>query len=141
MVWPLTQQANTENLEESTSSPSLARQDLFTALTLLNSVILSANAAGGAVVTDGFNKILTQQIPNNLNMTGNIALQPGTGWVTVNNVLNIEPQTVAQLEANERIPVLGDVVVISDADAGAPAVCFYDGEDWRKLPFSTLTVL
>jgi hypothetical protein len=141
MVWPIAQQANTENLEESTSSPSLARQDLYTALTLLNSAILSANEANGAVVTDSFNKIAAQQIPNNLNMTGNIALQPGTGWVTVSNVLNIAPQTVAQLEANERIPELGDVIVVLDADAGAPAVCFYDGENWRKLPFSTLSVL
>jgi hypothetical protein len=141
MVWPVNQQANTSNIDSAVKSPQLARQDLFNALVLLNQVIASANGSSGAVITNTFNKINPQQLPNNIAMLGNISLQPDTGWVNIQSVLNISPQTTEQLEASALTPELGDVVIVSDADAGSPAVCFYDGTDWRKLPFSTLSVL
>lgn len=140
MVWP-NNSANLLNLDSSTDNPSLARQDIYDAFVLLNDIIASQNAAYGAVVTDGFNKISADQIPNNVNITGNLSLEPSAKWVTINNVLNLAPQTAAQIAASSVVPQLGDIMLCSDGDAGAPCIVFHDGTDWKKLAFSTLSVL
>jgi hypothetical protein len=140
MVWP-TSSANLSNVNSATDSPSLARQDIYDAFSLLNGIIASQNTAYGAVVTNGFNKIDAEQLPNNISTSGNLSLEPGAKWVTINNILNLAPQTTAQIAAMEAIPQLGDMMLCSDGDAGAPCIIFHDGTDWKKLPFSGLSVL
>lgn len=140
MVWP-TSSANLLNVDSATDSPTLARQDIYDAFTLLNAIIASQNTANGAVVTNGFNKIDAEQIPNNISVTGNLSLEPSAKWVTINNVLNLAPQTAAQIAASSVVPQLGDIMLCSDGDAGAPCIVFHDGTNWKKLAFSGLSVL
>ena len=141
MAWPTGQQATTSNLDNGADNPALARIDLYEALVLLNQIIASQNSAFGAVVTDGTNKISGSQIPNVIQMGGNISLEPTGKRINIKNLLNLNPLTTAQLNALTIDLFLGDVVLVSDADAGAPAVCFYTGTGWKKLPFSSLSDL
>lgn len=141
MVWPTGSQVTRDNLNAGSDNPSLARVDLYTALGYLNDIIASENTALGAVVTDAFNKISSDQIPNNVLITNNLSLEPSTKWVSVKNVLNLVPLTTAQLNALANTWQLGDIAVISDADSGNPAICFYDGTNWKKMPFSSLSTL
>ena len=140
MVWPTGQQATTDNLDSSTDNPSFARIDLYNALVMLNAMIASQNTGNGAVVTDAFNKILSDQIPNNIDIVGNLNLRPTSNRVGIRNLLNIEPKTAAEIALVE-LPQVGDIMIASDGDAGNPAVCFYTGTEWRYLAFSSLTAL
>lgn len=140
MVWPTGQQAVTDNLDSSTDNPSYARIDLYNALVLLNTIISSKNTAEGAVVSDAFNKILSDQIPNNIDITGNLNLRPTSNRVGIRNLLNLEPKTAAEIAA-VATPQQGDIMIATDADAGNPAICFYTGTAWKYLAFSSLTSL
>jgi hypothetical protein len=141
MAWPTGQQVDTTNLDNGADNPALARIDLYQALVYLNQIIASQNQEFGAVVTDGTNKISGSQIPNVIQMGGSISLEPTGKRINIKNFLNLNALTTAQLNALTIDFFLGDVVLISDADSGSPAVCFYDGTDWKKLPLSGLSVL
>jgi hypothetical protein len=139
MVWPVDAEANLTNLNSGDGNPSLARIDLYNALVLLNDVIGSANEPAGALVLDNFGKINANMVPSTL--TGSISIEPPEQIVTLKYVLKIVPQTTAQLQAMTGPFLFGDIAMVSDADAGEPAVCFYDGTNWRKMPLSTLDTL
>jgi len=141
MAWPTGQQADRSNLNSGSDNPSLARIDLYNALGYVNDMIASENAASGVVVSNAFNKISSNQIPNNVQITGNLSLEPDTKWVSVKNILNVVPLTTSQLQALTISWQLGDIAIVSDADAGDPAIAFYDGTDWKYMPFSGLTTL
>lgn len=141
MTWPTGQQANRDNLSSGSDNPGLARIDLDQALEYLNDIIASQNTAYGAVVSNGFNQISSNQIPNNIQISGSLSLEPTNKWVSIKNVLNLVPLTTSQLAALTNEWQLGDMAMISDADAGDPAICFFDGTDWKKLPLGDMGVL
>ncbi len=140
MAFP-TSSAITSNLAAGTNSPALSRVDLYNALVLLNQIIESANQASGTCVLNGFGKIDSSMVPNFIQTTGELSLEPSDEIVTIKYIQRLVPQTTAQLQAMAGPFILGDIAVVSDADAGDPAICFYDGTDWKVLALSTLTAL
>jgi hypothetical protein len=144
MAWPTGSQVDTSNLSTSTANPSLARIDLNEAVTYLNTIIADANQPEGALVLDGFGLITTDKLPNVMQVTGNLSLEPTTTIVNVRDTLRLASKTQEQLEASTATYTVGDIMVISDAPDGAgtgPAVCFYDGTEWKFMLFSSLTTL
>lgn len=140
MAFPTTP-ANTTNLSAGTNNPALARVDLYNALVLLNDLIASANQANGACVLNGFGKIASSMVPNFIQTTGELSLEPSEQIVTIKYIQRLVPQTTAQLQAMTGPFILGDIAMVSDADSGNPAIAFYDGADWKYLAFSSLTAL
>lgn len=141
MVWPTGQQASTSNLDSSTDNPSLARLDLYDAVTYLNAIIASKNEADGACVLDSFGQIPTSQIPNTIEVVGNLALEPSTTIVNIKDTLRIEPKSMDQHAADTATHFAGDMKFITDAVDGAgtgPALAIYDGTDWKKILLSGL---
>lgn len=140
MAFP-TNSANQSNLETGTNNPALARVDLYNALGLLNNIIQSANQARGTCVLNAFGKIDSSMVPNFIQTAGELSLEPTDKVVTLKYIMRLVPQTTTQLQAMVGPFIVGDVAMVSDADAGAPAVCFYTGTGWKKLPFSSLSDL
>ena len=69
MAFP-TSQIDTTNLDSATDDPSLARADLFDAVTSLNSIIADANGNNGVVVANASGKITATKLPNTITATG-----------------------------------------------------------------------
>lgn len=144
MTWPTGQQADTSNLDSSTDNPSLARLDLYDALTYLNAIIASKNQPDGACVLDSFGEIPAGTIPNTLAVVGNMALEPSTTIVNIRDTLRLEPKSMDQHAADTATHFAGDMKFITDAVDGAgtgPALAIYDGTDWKKLLLSSLDTL
>ena len=143
-MFPSGQSAITTNLASGTNDPSLARINLYDALVLLNDIIDSENTSNGVLVLNSFGKITASMIPNTVNPSGEISLEPTDKVVNIKYIQRLVPQTVAQLEAMSTTFVSGDMAMVSDAPDGAstgPAVCFYNGTDWKFMLFSGLTTL
>jgi len=143
MAWPTGQQVPTDNLDSSTGNPSLARIDLYNAVLYLNAIIAAANEEYGPVVTNGFNKINTAQLPNVIAVEGDASLEPTTKIVTVKDTLRLNQRTTEQILAVTGSEI-GDVMMCNDAVDGAgtgPAICFWDGTEWKFMLLSGLTTL
>lgn len=134
MAFP-TAAISTTNVETSTADPSLARADINSAFTALNSIITEANAAGGVLVLDASGKVSATAMPNNINTSGSLSLSPATGRVEINDILNLTPLTTAQVSALSSST--GDVAYVSDGDTGSPCIAVYDGTDWKTLSLGT----
>lgn len=139
MTFPIGTQISTANLDSSDDDPSLARVDLYNAVVALNQLIASANAASGALVLDGNAKIPTINLPGTYQVTGNILLQPSLGVVSLQRVLRLQQTVVADLgTANGTTsPTAGDLVFLTDGDAGSPCLACYDGAKWCVVRLMT----
>jgi len=134
MAFPNTQ-ISTANLDSDADSPSLARADLYTAVTSLNTIIADANSADGVCVLNAAGTIDGDQMPVSVTPTGTLTLAPSTGVVKIENILRMQTQTTAQVEA--LTGTTGDVVYTTDGDAGQPCLAVYDGSNWRVVRFMT----
>jgi hypothetical protein len=137
MGWAISSNVITTNLDDATDSPAAARPDLKTALDELKNVIDGRNTANGVAGLDGSSKIFATQIPNEINSdTGTaLTLDPATGKVKIEEIINLAPQTVAQLNARTD-KVTGDVAYCSDGgddSAGVGCIAVYDGTEWRAV--------
>jgi hypothetical protein len=144
MAWPTGSQVDTSNLSTSTANPSLARIDLYNAVTYLNTIIADANEPEGALVLDGFGLITTDKLPNVMQVTGNLSLEPSTTIVNVRDTLRLASKTKAQIAASTATYTVGDMMIVTDATSGGgtgPAICFYNGTVWKYMLFSSLTTL
>ena len=132
---------STSNLSDGTKSPALARQDLYDALVELIAVIDGRNTANGVAGLDASSKILNTQLPNTITSSAaqDLLLDPNTDKVNIEHILNLNPQTVAQLEGRTDVAE-GDVAVCSDGDAGVLCLAVASGEtdsagnpEWRRI--------
>ena len=135
MAFPSTA-ISTANLDAGTDDPSLARADLLTAVTDLNSIITEANTAGGVVVLTSSGKIGTSQVPNTISATGTQVLSPSNGVVNIQNVLRLSTLTTARANALTT-NTTGDIAMISDGDTGSLCVAVYDGTNWKRIALGT----
>lgn len=124
----------------STSDPSLARADLLTAVEYINTIIDEKNTANGVVVALGDGMISPTLMPQTISPTGQLTLAPSNGFVKVEDILRLQLIPTAVLK-NVADVVAGDIALSSDADSGNPAICFYDGTDWRYMPIASWTVV
>jgi hypothetical protein len=137
MTFPTGTQISTTNLDSADDDPSLARIDLFNLVVAVNALIASANQAQGVAVLDGSGKIPNANLSGYLNLTGDISLRPSTGLVNVRNVIRMNQISVDQLGTalGTDLPSAGDIVFLTDGDAGQPCLACYDGSAYRIIRF------
>jgi hypothetical protein len=132
MAWITNSNISTANLDADTDSPLSARPDIKAAL---DELIVAGNARGaanGVASLDGDTLVPNTQLPNTLISSGsnNLTLDPGSGKVAIQDILNLNPRTVAQL--NALTSAEGDVAYVSN-DTDGKALAVYDGSNWKKL--------
>jgi hypothetical protein len=139
MTFPTGTVINTTNLDSADDDPSLARADLYAAVVALNQLIASENTALGVLVLNGSGKIAATYLPNNYTVSGNIAMTPSTGVVTLNRVLRLTQTVTADLgtATGTSSPVAGDLIYLTDGDAGQPCLGVYDGSAWKVVRLMT----
>lgn len=133
MAWGNASNVSTTNLDSSADDPNLARADLEAALDELTAVINGRGSSNGVASLDSSTKVPAAQLPDTLTSSvgNNIILQPDTTRVAVQDILNLNPKTVAQLTALSAIE--GDVAYCSDGDSGSKCIAVYNGTDWKVI--------
>mgnify|MGYP003647539048 CR=1 FL=1 len=133
MAWANVNNVTTTHLDSATDDPSQARVELYNALIELRAVINGRNTASGIAPLDANSLIPGANLPNTFSTTtsNNLVLQPDTGRVAVQDILNLTPLTVAQLNALTAIE--GDVAYCSDGNSGTECVAVYNGTDWKVV--------
>ena len=134
MAWGNAGNVVTTNLDAGTDDPSLARADLKAALDELSAVIGGRGTASGVASLDTGTKIPNTQLPNTIvSSVGNdLTLDPDTDRVNIENLCNLNPQTVAELNAVSS-PVEGDVAYCSNGNSGSKCLAVYDGSNWKVV--------
>ena len=140
MTFPTGQVIPTTNLSASTAKPSDARADLLTAVETINTIVADAGSAYGVVVLDGSGQVDSSQLPSQYAPNDDLVLAPTTSIVKIQDILRLQQLTKANILAITG-SVVGDVVMATDAAAGDPAVCFFDGTNWKYLALSSLTTV
>jgi hypothetical protein len=139
MAWANSSNVVTTNLDSGTDSPAAARGDIKNAFDELTAVIDGRNTANGVPGLDASSKISAAQLPDELNSStsADLTLDPNTGKVKIEEIVNLKPQTVAQLNARSDAAE-GDVAYCSDGgtdSGGAPCLAVYTGSSWRTIDF------
>ena len=131
MAWGNAGNVITTNLDNDADDPSLARADLEAALNELKAVINGRNTTNGVAGLDTNGLIPNTVLPNTIiSSVGNdLTLDPDTDKVLIQDIINLNPQTVAQLNARTDAAE-GDVAYCSDGDAGSKCIAVYNGTNW-----------
>ena len=134
MAWGDSTNIVTTNLDAGTDSPAAARPDLKAALDELTLVIDGRAQANGVAPLNASSKILATYLPDELNSSSGTALtlDPATGKVNIEEIVNLAPQTLAQLNARTD-KAEGDVAYCSNGDAGSKTLAVYDGSNWKVV--------
>jgi hypothetical protein len=134
MTWGTAGNISTTNLDAASDSPANARADLKAALDEIVSIINGRNAANGVPGLDASSKISAAQLPDEINSssTNPLTLDPATGKVKIEDVLNLNPQTLSQLNARTD-KVEGDVAYCSNGNSGSKTLAVYDGSAWKVV--------
>lgn len=134
MAWADSNNVVTTNLDAGTDSPAAARPDLKAALDELILVIDGRGTANGVAPLNASTKISATYLPDELNTTAltDLTLDPSTGKVKIEEILNLQPQTVAQLNGRTD-QAEGDVAYCSNGDAGSKCIAVYNGTDWKVV--------
>ena len=132
MGWATSSNVSVINLTNATDSPASARPDLKAALEELINVINGRNTANGVAGLNASSKITASQIPDEINSSSatNLTLDPATGKVKLEEILNLAPQTVSQLNARTD-QAQGDVAYCTDGNSSSPCLAIYNGTDWK----------
>jgi hypothetical protein len=132
MGWATSSNVSVINLTNATDSPASARPDLKAALEELINVINGRNTANGVAGLNASSKITASQIPDEINSSSatNLTLDPATGKVKLEEILNLAPQTVSQLNARTD-QAAGDVAYCTDGNSSSPCLAIYNGTDWK----------
>ena len=133
MAWITVSNISTDNLNNDSDSPLSARPDLKAAL---DELIVAGNARGqadGVASLDSSTLVPNTQLPNTLISSGsnNLTLDPGSGKVAIQDILNLNPRTVAQL--NALTSAEGDIAYCSNGAAGNKTIAVYDGSNWKVI--------
>jgi len=132
MAFPTGTVIPTANLDAGTDSPASARADLLETVQAVNSIIASANGNNGVCVLGGGGKLPNTVWPTSITCTGTQIINPSEGIVNIRDVLRLQAQTTADIEALVD-PVAGDLAYASDGAGGSPCIAFYNGTDWVRI--------
>jgi hypothetical protein len=134
MAWATLGNVTTTHLDSETDSPSQARGELYSALLELQNVIQGRGTANGVASLDTNTKVPNTQLPDTLiSSTGNdLTVTPNTERLVLENILNLNPLTVTQVNAISS-PVEGDCVYCSNGDTGSACLAVYNGTDWKVV--------
>ena len=147
MAWATAANVITTNLDSNTDSPAAARVDIKAALDELIIVINGRGQSLGVAPLNSSTKIDATYLPDEINSSSSTALtlDPATGKVKLEEILNLKPQTVAQLNARTDI-AQGDVAFCSDGDTGSECLAVAVTEDssaggtpvWKRIAITTV---
>ena len=133
MAWPAN--ANnivTTNLDAGTDNPASARPNLKAALDEITNLINGRNQASGVAGLDASSKISAAQLPDEINSSSstNLTLDPTTGVVVVEDVVQLNPVAYAALPAS---PAKGQIAFLITDGAGASKnkPIYHNGSSWR----------
>lgn len=136
MTWGNSANIDTTNLDSGTDSPASARADLKAALDELTSVIDGRGAASGVAPLNASSKIAATYLPDEINSASgnNLTLDPDTSIVKIENIIHLQPQTTAQLNAQSGLSE-GMLAFCSDAgdSAGVGIPVYYTGGQWKSM--------
>ncbi len=133
MAFPTGVTIPTANLDAATDSPASARADLLSLTENTNLIIGSYDSADGICALDSSGLVVATKLPNALQSSSgnNITLNPNTEIVKINNVLELTPRTVAQL--NALTVAEGTIAYCSNGNAGAKCIAVYDSSAWKVV--------
>ena len=134
MAWANPANIVTTNLDDATDSPASARADLKAALDELSTVINGRNTANGVPGLDASSKLSAAQLPDEINSSSStdLTLDPNTGKVNIEEILQLKPQTLSELNARTDKEA-GDLAYCSNGNAGATTLAVYDGSNWKVV--------
>jgi hypothetical protein len=134
MGWGTSSNVSTTNLDDASDSPAAARPDIKAAFDELITVIDGRNTANGVAGLDGTSKIIAAQLPDEINSTSatDLTLDPATGKVNIEEILQLKPQTLSELNARTDQEA-GDLAYCSNGNAGATTLAVYDGSNWKVV--------
>ena len=122
----------TGNLNDATDSPASARADIKSAFDDLQTIIDSYDDASGIAALDSGGKIVNTKLPDTIisSSSANLTLDPNTSMVKIQNFINLNPVSFANLPAS---PVKGDIAFLTTDGAGATQdqPCYYNGTRWN----------
>ena len=130
MAWATSSNVSTTNLDAGTASPAAARADIKVAFDELKIVIDGRNTANGVAPLDAASLIPAANLPNEINSSSGqaLTLDPSSGKVNLEEILNLKPQTVAQLNARTDI-ARGDIAFCTNGSAGTECLAVAVTED------------
>lgn len=142
MGWATVGNVVTTNLDSGTDNPAAARPDIKNAFDELKNVINGRGTASGVAPLDASSVINAIYLPDEINSSsGNpLTIDPASGKVKLEEILNLKPQTAAQLNARTD-QASGDVAYCSDGgddSAGVGCIAVYDGNDWRAVQLGSV---
>lgn len=125
----------TTNVDAATDSPASARADIKSAFDQINGITDSFDSASGIAALDSSGLIVNTKLPDTLvsSSGNNLTITPNTNVLKVNNIVELTPRTVAQL--NALTGVEGQIAYCSDGNAGAKCLAVYDGSNWKVVAF------
>jgi hypothetical protein len=134
MGWATSSNVSTNNLDDATDSPASARADIKTAFDELKNVIDGRDTANGVAGLNASSKISAAQLPDEINSTTStdLTLDPSTGKVNIEEILQLKPQTLTELNARSDKEE-GDLAYCSNGNSGAKTLAVYDGSNWKVV--------
>ena len=142
MAWGNPANVTTVNLDSAGDDPSLARAEIYAALLELQAVIGGRNTASGVAPLDASSLVPAANLPDTLvsSSGNNLLLNPATGVVGINYLLNLTDKTVANLEALTPVPNM--IAICSNGDGGGYCLAVYTGDNdvgtgdpiWYRVP-------
>jgi len=139
-AFPSSTTLTTDNLDNATDSPASARTEIKDSIDAVSDIIASYDQTSGIAALDSSGKIANTKLPSTLvTSSGNLVLDPSTDVVEIQNILQLTPQTTAQLTGIGS-PATGSVAYCSDGDAGNPCIAVYTGSNWKVLDISDTNI-
>jgi len=127
----------TDHLDNATDSPASARTEIKAGVDATQDIIDSYDQADGIAALDSTGKLANTKLPDTLisSTSQNLTLSPDSAVVKINNIIGLEPRTVAQLTALTGVE--GQVAYCSDGDGGNKCLAVYNGTDWLRVTLGT----
>jgi hypothetical protein len=130
MAWATAGNIVTTNLDAGGDSPAAARPNIKAALDELIIVSNNLGATDGAAKLEA-NGVIRSSVTGITTEGGDLSVTSATSRVALSDVLNLNPKTVAELNALST-KTLGDVAFCSNGAEGADCIAFYDGSNWKR---------
>lgn len=136
MTFPTGTVISTTNVESADSSPALARADIYNLITAFNQLVASVNSASGVAVLNGDGTLSSDYLPANYVKNGTITFFPENKIVNIKDVLRLTQRVTADNSLLTSSSA-GDIIYLTDGDAGNPCLAVYNGSAWKVVRLAT----
>ena len=137
MTFPTGTVISTTNVSTADSNPSLARTDIYDLIVAFNQLVASVNTASGVAALNGDGTLSSQYLPTTYATSGDLQLRPTSKIVNIRDVLRMAQRLTAD-NSLLTSSVAGDIIYLTDGDAGRPCLAVYDGTNWRVVRLATI---